>query len=304
MNPGTPCRPHTGALIPIPPCPSLVYTGHDPARQRRDGAAPDDPSRGTPASRRASRGSAGAESAAVDASGVANFRPRRIALGDPPVAGPEPHALVYTVAGVADDARVPVTVLPSAAPCAARAFRGDGAAGVALPAEAEGGSGGFVAETPAGNTVSNVFFRCVACSGGGSGGGCVSGEGHWRARAEWESRAVRGGPFFFLFMCVKFWFKPPRVALKQETCFCRRGGGCGGGRFFDEAGRPVALRAEDGWRAEWPKPARPGPLVATAEDGVRLPPLKSRERAGDSDTHVINFVWKGKAAEGRTVRRP
>ncbi len=64
----------------------------------------------------------------------------------------------------------------------------------------------------------------------------------------------------------------------------------------------MALRAEDGWRAEWPKPAKPAPLSATAEDGVQLPPVKCRERAGDADTHVINFVRKGLVAEGRTVR--
>ena len=69
-------------------------------------------------------------------------------------------------------------------------------------------------------------------------------------------------------------------------------------RFYDEAGREVEIFAEDGWRAEWPKPAKPAPLAASIGVGVEMPALRCRQRAGDSDSHTINFVCKKRTVRG------
>ena len=92
----------------------------------------------------------------MDAVGVAAFAARVVSLDDPPVTTAEAHALEYSVAGVANRAQVPVSVIPGSSPCTARPYRGRGATGSPL----SGNDDGFVVEAAAGGEVLGVFFRC------------------------------------------------------------------------------------------------------------------------------------------------
>ena len=71
-------------------------------------------------------------------------------------------------------------------------------------------------------------------------------------------------------------------------------------RFYDEAGREVALRTEDGWRAKWPR-GQAVALVAPAGEGAAMPPLPCRRQAGEAETLEILFTCKGRNAKVRAA---